>query len=515
MKQPTLFSSSNVVSITKAENHRIKLHGLTKETVELLYKHFSYVNESTKYQDKKRLGTVTVTHLFKRIDKTIPSMFLFDVCSLLKENEIHYKVDDSLKDVNSKEVVSSLYEGFLNKDFKKNFIPHEHQVKAITTLLRRKKGFVEISTSGGKSFVIYVLAGIMALQGNKVLILTDTTALIRQLKEDIKSYSKNPDYWEEKVKCIYSKSGDDKRDPNGSIFISTYASMNEDDFYFKRFDMLLVDEAHKAVGNSITDIIRKTWNAPYRIGMTGSLNGTKEHLMRTTDRFGQVVTLIKARELINKNLATDFSIKQIYIKRERSIGFNSYNEYISYLTHDYNRTNFIVEYLRKNDKRNIVLLFNRIVFGKKLFSDLKDVFPDRRVEYISGETSVDERMRIKESFQERNDVILVASYKTIATGINAPNLRTILMAEPLKATITVVQSIGRTLRKYKGKEKAELIDLYDSLGWGEYHAKLRREIYQKEEHPYSHEEVNIELSDVDEELYLDKKADSDVWDDED
>lgn len=51
----------------------------------------------------------------------------------------------------------------------------------------------------------------------------------------------------------------------------------------------------------------------------------------------------------------------------------------------------------------------------------------------------------------------------MSTGVNIKNLHTVMFCHPYKAVIKTLQSIGRTLRKAAGKEKAKLIDFADDL----------------------------------------------------
>lgn len=488
-----------MLNIVKYDSKHIKIEGEINEKLSsFLYEWFSYTHESTAYNDKKRYGHVRETFLYKRREHLLPIGCLFTLARILHKNKIDFTIDDELKLNNNREDIEADYEQFLKDDFKNHFTPHNHQKKSIISFLYKKKSFQELATNAGKSFIIYVIACMMVNKGKKVLIITDSVTLTEQLKEDIISYTKHKKKWTKAVAAIHAQSSDSKYDKNKKIIISTYGSMNEDEEYFKQFDVLIIDEGHKAVTKSIATIINHCWDtAEYRMGMTGSLRSTKEHRLQTEVLFGEISSVVTARDLIENNQATDIDIDVCVIERPTKLQrtrFSTYQSYVEFLIKDYKRMDFIVDEAIKL-KRNVILLFNRISFGKALYNTVKQRLEHKKkldkfnVEYIAGDVPVDERLRIKNMFQDNNNVILIASYKTIATGINAPNLRAIMLAEPIKAEITLIQGIGRVLRKCEGKKKAKLIDYVDTYGWGRRHGKARQSIYDNEKHHYKVREV--------------------------
>ena len=68
---------------------------------------------------------------------------------------------------------------------------------------------------------------------------------------------------------------------------------------------------------------------------------------------------------------------------------------------------------------------------------------------------------VREITEREDDAIIVASYGTFSTGINIKNLHNVIFASPSKSRVRNLQSIGRVLRKGKGKTKATLYDIAD------------------------------------------------------
>jgi superfamily II DNA or RNA helicase len=101
------------------------------------------------------------------------------------------------------------------------------------------------------------------------------------------------------------------------------------------------------------------------------------------------------------------------------------------------------------------LLYNMILETEKL--------GNRKVFFVHGGTTTDDRENVRSIMETENDAIIVASYGTFSTGINIRNLHNVIFASPSKSRVRNLQSIGRALRNATGKSKATLYDVSDDL----------------------------------------------------
>jgi superfamily II DNA or RNA helicase len=100
---------------------------------------------------------------------------------------------------------------------------------------------------------------------------------------------------------------------------------------------------------------------------------------------------------------------------------------------------------------------------------------------------------------EKNDgkvKVLCASFGTTSTGVSIKNLHYLIMADSFKSEQIIIQSIGRLLRLFDGKEKAVIFDLVDvfsekldNILYGHY--KERKKFYDARKYPYK--EIKIKL----------------------
>ena len=92
---------------------------------------------------------------------------------------------------------------------------------------------------------------------------------------------------------------------------------------------------------------------------------------------------------------------------------------------------------------------------------------------------------------------ILASYGVFSTGVNLRRLDNVIFASSSKSEIKVLQSIGRTLRKGNGSDKATLYDITDDLSVGSFenytlkHFRQRIDIYSNEQFKFKIYTIDI------------------------
>jgi superfamily II DNA or RNA helicase len=266
--------------------------------------------------------------------------------------------------------------------------------------------------------------------------------------------------------------------------------------------MVIGDEAHNFKAKSLTAILEKCINAKYRIGTTGTLDGTQTHQLVLEGLFGPVHQVTTTKKLIDAQSLSELDINVLILKYNdelcRAMAKASYQQELDFIVQYEARNNFITN-LALDQTGNTLVLFNYVdKHGKPLHSLLqKKIKKDRKLFYVSGETDVDTRESVREITEKEKDAIIVASLGTFSTGINIRNLHNIIFASPSKSQIRVLQSIGRGLRKSEDGRGTKLYDIADDLHWKNkknytlQHAAERIKIYAKEKFTYKLYDINI------------------------
>ena len=360
--------------------------------------------------------------------------------------------------------------------------PHEHQVDAIHHALNTNRCLLLSPTASGKSLIIYVLARFYANllqltdkdkeEQRRVLIVVPSISLVTQLYNDFKDYSTNDlNGWNVSDYVHKVFGGEEKDDPTKEIVITTWQSIYKlPKDYFDQFGAVIGDEAHLFKAASLTSIMTKLTNCPFRIALTGTLDGTQTHKLAIEGLFGIVKQVTTTKDLMDKQLLSNLEIDCILLtypdEIAKTVAGLPYQEEIDWIVSCDGR-NAMIAKLACSTKGNTLVLFQFVEkHGKPLFERIKTAAGDtRKVFYVSGETEGEVREDIRQITEEEDNAIIVASYGTFSTGINIRSLRNIIFASPSKSRIRVLQSIGRQLRKSERKDKARLYDIADDLHW--------------------------------------------------
>ena len=134
--------------------------------------------------------------------------------------------------------------------------------------------------------------------------------------------------------------------------------------------------------------------------------------------------------------------------------------------------------------------------GEILYNSINSsVNDERKVFFVHGGVDADERESIREITEQENDAIIVASYGTFSTGINIRRLHNIVFASPSKSRIRNLQSIGRVLRRGRGKVKSLLYDIADDITCNSQRNYTLNHLIERVK-IYNEEDFNYELSQV-------------------
>ena len=377
------------------------------------------------------------------------------------------------------------------------FEPRDYQIQSFVHAIRNKRLLLLSPTASGKSLIIYLITRyLQEADFKRGLLIVPTTSLVEQMYSDFKSYGYDSEEY-----CHRQYSGKEKH-TDKFLTITTWQSIYKNDKeYFEQFDFVLGDEAHQFKAKSLTTILSGCTNAKYRIGTTGTLDGTQTHRLVLEGLFGPVYKATTTSELIARKELADFRIKCLILKYDDSVCQASrkwdYNQEIEYIVLNQARNKFIKN-LALSLEGNTLILFQFVEkHGKDLYAIIKESVKNRHVFFVFGGTDVEIRESVREITEKESDAIIVASYGTFSTGVNIRNLHNIIFASPSKSRIRNLQSIGRGLRKGDNKNIATLFDIVDDMRVGKHvnftlkHFIERVKIYDEEK--FSYKFYNIEM----------------------
>ena len=369
----------------------------------------------------------------------------------------------------------------------------DYQKEAVTKAINVGRTLLLSPTASGKSLIIYSLIRYHQLKNRKQLIIVPTTSLVEQMYGDFADYS-TKNGWKVQENCHRIYGGKEKTNEY-PITISTWQSIYKyPKKWFEQFDVIYGDEAHLFKAKSLTTLMNKLVNTPYRIGTTGTLDGTKTHRLVLEGVFGNVHKVTTTKKLMDDKQLANLKIICCTLNypdeiRKQLKGYN-YQEEIDWIVTCPKR-NEIIKNLTIAQDGNTLLLFQYVEkHGKILYEMLEKAAKDRKVFFVFGGTDTETREDIRALTEKESNAIIVASYGTFSTGINIRNLHNIVFASPSKSRIRNLQSIGRGLRKGDNKVTCNLFDIGDDLSWKSHknytlnHLIERIKIYNEEGFDY-------------------------------
>ena len=373
----------------------------------------------------------------------------------------------------------------------------DYQKEAFIHAVQKNRCLLLSPTASGKSLIVYLLTRFNQLRiKNKILIIVPTTSLVEQLYKDFKDYGYDSDKY---VHRIYEGHS---RDTDKQIIISTWQSIyNQPKKWFGQFDMIVGDEAHLFKAVSLTKIMTKMTKCKYRVGLTGTLDGTKTHKLVLEGLFGNVNKVVSTTELQEKGKLAALKIFCLVLqhgKTERDfLKDKTYQEEMDYLVANTKRNKFIRN-LVTGLQGNTLCLFQYVEkHGQTLKEMIEEKADDKKIFYVHGGVEAEEREKIRFITEKSDNAIIVASFGTFSTGINIRNLHNIVFASPSKSRIRNLQSIGRGLRLKDNNSEATLYDIADDISYNEKenytlaHFRERINIYNEEDFDYEIHNVDL------------------------
>ena len=385
-------------------------------------------------------------------------------------NTLEYDLQINIPDLGEKVNVESFTKLLKLQSGGKDIQIRDYQIDAVRHALRHSRTLLLSPTASGKSLIIYTLIRYHQQQNRKQLIVVPTTSLVEQMYGDFQDYATATD-WKVSENCHRIYGGKEKSNEY-DITISTWQSIYKfPKQWFQKFDVIYGDEAHNFKSKSLTTLMNKCTNAPYRYGTTGTLDGTQTHKLVLEGVFGAVHKVTTTKKLMEDKQLADLKIVCCtlnYTKDEerKFITKGNYQEEIDWIVQNPQR-NEIIKNLTIAQEGNTFLLFQYVEKHGKVLHEMIDkaVKDNRKVFFVYGGTDTQTREDIRAITEKENDAIIIASYGTFSTGINIRNLHNIVFASPTKSRIRNLQSIGRGLRRGDQKVQCKLFDIGDDLSW--------------------------------------------------
>ena len=229
----------------------------------------------------------------------------------------------------------------------------------------------------------------------------------------------------------------------------------------------------------LTGIFART---PLRWGLTGTVPKDEHEYISLIASLGEVLHRLPASELQGIGVLSKCHVKVLQF--EDSVSYNTYQEELSYLTTNERRIDTLANTIKAiADTGNTLVLVDRVQCGKMLEERITDSV------FVSGAMKSKNRKEEYDEVATADSKIIIATYGVAAVGINIPRIFNLVLVEPGKSFVRVIQSIGRGIRKAQDKDFVQIWDITSTAKFAKRHLAKRKKFYDEAKYPYESQKV--------------------------
>ena len=360
-------------------------------------------------------------------------------------------------------------------------ILRDYQVEVINRFLDNPQCLQQIATGAGKTLITAVLSHKCEPYGRTIVIVPNKD-LVVQTEKDYKNmgldvgvfFGDRKEFGKTHTICTWQSLAIlEKKTKEGVADIDI-------EQFLDGVVCIMVDEVHKAKADVLRDQLSGIFrNVPIRWGLTGTIPKDEYEAVGCICSIGPVIGNLSSKELQDKGVLADLDINILQLQ-DGVLGFNSYAQELKWLVTDPKRIDQISSIVKGlSNSGNTLLLIDRIATGEMLM----DRNPDWA--FISGEMKTTDRQKEYDEVSDADNKIIVATYGVAAVGINIPRIFNLVLLEPGKSFVRVIQSIGRGIRKANDKDYLQVVDLTSNLKYSKRHLTKRKQYYQEQNFRYT------------------------------
>jgi superfamily II DNA or RNA helicase len=361
----------------------------------------------------------------------------------------------------------------------------DYQPEIINRFFENPQCVQEIATGAGKTVITAALSNAVTPYGRSIVIVPNKS-LVTQTEADYVNMQLD-------VGVYFG----DRKEFGRTHTICTWQSLNillkntkshEADITIGEFleDVVcvIVDEVHMAKADALKTLLTGVMgHIPIRWGLTGTIPKEQFEKVSIFCSLGPVVGKLSASELQEAGHLANCHVNIVQLAD--SVEYNNYQSELKYLVETESRLDYISELIQRvNATGNTLVLIDRIATGKLLLERLGD-----RAVFVSGATKASTRKEEYDDVAISDDKIIVATYGVAAVGINIPRIFNLVLVEPGKSFVRVIQSIGRGIRKAEDKDFVQIWDITSTCKFAKRHLTKRKQFYKEANYPFTVEKA--------------------------
>jgi superfamily II DNA or RNA helicase len=467
----------------------VKIEGLELAERKALMKMFEYEVPGARYLPAVRLGRWNGKVSYFSLAGSTYINLLEEILPVLDRAGYDIELDDTRDYTTTFEFAEVSEATFAHKNWPKGH-PKEgtpvelrdYQISIVNNFLKNPQSLQEIATGAGKTLMTAALSYSIEQYGRSIVIVPNKS-LVTQTEADYINLGLD-------VGVYFG----DRKEYNKTHTICTWQSLNnmlkktkagEADImdFIEGVVCVMVDEVHMAKADALKTLLTGVFaKVPIRWGLTGTIPKAKFEAQSLFVSLGPVISKLSASELQDQGVLAQCHVNIVQLKDE--VEFTNYQSELKHLLEDTHRLDAIAELILKiKESGNVLVLVDRVNAGKEIVSRLPDSV------FVSGATNMVDRKEEYDEIATSTNKIIVATYGVAAVGINIPRIFNLVLIEPGKSFVRVIQSIGRGIRKAEDKDFVQIWDITSSCKFAKRHLTQRKAFYKEANYPFDVEKL--------------------------
>lgn len=361
----------------------------------------------------------------------------------------------------------------------------DYQVEAINTFLKNPQSVQEISTGAGKTILTAAMSLCVQSMGRSVVIVpskslvTQTEADYRNLGLDVGVFfGDRKEFGHMHTICTWQSLNSLLKNTKSGV-----AEISIEEF-LEGVVCVIGDECHTVKADALKTLLTGVMaHVPVRWGLTGTVPKEDYAKQALLCSLGPVVGKLRASDLQEQGVLANCHVNVLQLTDHAE--YRDYQSELKYLLETEDRLTYIAGMISTiAETGNTLVLIDRVLPGQILAEKIAGAV------FISGSTKARDRQDEYDEVATSDQKILVATYGIAAVGINIPRIFNLVLIEPGKSFVRVIQSIGRGIRKSKDKDFVQIWDITSTCRFSRRHLTTRKKYYAEANYPHSIKKID-------------------------
>ena len=484
MKQATIVIRDEV---------NIKIEGLDLDCRKKLVNTFKYEIPGARYQPAVRLGRWDGKVAYFQLGGSSYINLLPEIIPILEQYDYDIELDDQRDYQTQFEFTQIREDSFAHKVWPKGHpvagqpvMLRDYQVKIVNDYLSNPQCIQEVATGAGKTLMTAALS-LSVEQYGRTIVIVPNKDLVRQTEADYINLGLD-------VGVYFG----DRKEFGRTHTICTWQSLNvllkntqagTGDITIHDFieDVVcvIVDEVHMAKADALKTLLSGVMSRiPIRWGLTGTVPKEPYEFKSLLVSLGPVISHLSASELQDRGVLANCHVNIVQLIDH--VEYKEYQSELKYLLEESGRLDAMSGLIKTiNETGNTLVLVDRVAAGHALVERLGD-----KAVFVSGATKSKDRQSEYAEVADATDKIIVATYGVAAVGINIPRIFNLVLVEPGKSFVRVIQSIGRGIRKAEDKDHVQIWDITSTCKFAKRHLTKRKQFYKDAKYNFTQEKLD-------------------------